>query len=139
VVGGQGVLGFTERTTFGLERFSSGGIAVSTQHSNLFREFVDLGPHGIPFGGDLTQLGVKADHRVDERIKVGIATTSQRRTNSVKVGTQEPDVDHGAEASGQRSSRTGVLRANAASTSAVVSGESSVPTISLSCGRLPRR
>jgi hypothetical protein len=86
-----------EGTALLLQRFGPGDIAVTTQSPDLFRQPVDLRSKIVTFGGDLTTLFVEFGHLSEVAQGPFVATSDKRGSNSVVVGTDSANVDHGSE------------------------------------------
>jgi hypothetical protein len=86
-----------EGTALLLQRFGSGDIAVATQLPNLFRQPIDLRSKIVAFGGDLTTLFVEFGHLSEVAKGPFVASSGKRGSNSVVVGTDSANVDHGSE------------------------------------------
>lgn len=87
----------TERTTPLLQSLGTSRVSVSTELSDLLREAIDLRSEIVTFGRDLSALLVEFGDR--GQITQGSLVTSacERGANSVIVGTDTANVNHGSE------------------------------------------
>ena len=69
--------------------------AFAPQAADLLREIVDLGSHLITLSGQVPQSLVERDRLVELGEHGGVAAAGERGTHAVRVGAQQPNVDHG--------------------------------------------
>jgi hypothetical protein len=90
-------LALAEFTALFLQRLGTGSITIATQLTDLFGQSVDLCSQIVTFGGDLTTLFVEFGHLSEVAQGPFVATSGKRGSNSVVLGTDSANVDHGSE------------------------------------------
>jgi hypothetical protein len=94
---GHFTLALAEGTALLLQRFRPSRIAIATQLTNLFGQTVDLGPQIVPLRRNLAALFVQLGNLGEVAQGPFVTTTGKRVSNSVVVGTDSANVDHGSE------------------------------------------
>ena len=94
---GHFTLALAEGTALLLQCFGAGRIAIATQLTNLFGQTVHLRSKIVPFGGNLPTLFVEFGHLSEVAQGPFVATSGKRGSNSVVLGTDSANVDHGSE------------------------------------------
>jgi hypothetical protein len=94
---GHFTLALAEGTALLLQRFRPSRIAIATQLTNHFGQTVHLRSKIVPFGGNLPTLFVEFGHLSEVAQGPFVAAAGKRVSNSVVVGTDSANVDHGSE------------------------------------------
>jgi hypothetical protein len=66
--------------------------------THLLRNFVHFGPERIALSGNFSQSSIKGHCIVELSQNIGFAAAAQSGSHTVKVGTQQSDINHDHEA-----------------------------------------
>jgi hypothetical protein len=73
-------------------------LLITAQLAHLLGNVIHLGPKSIALGGDLPQASIEGDSFIELAQDIGFATAAQSGPHTVKVGTQQSDINHEHEA-----------------------------------------
>lgn len=94
---GDGPFTITELATLLLPGLGALDVAVAPQLPDLLGQRVDPGPDLVALGGDLPELLVELEDTGQFAIRGRVAAAGESGSDTVVVGANAADIDHGAE------------------------------------------
>ena len=93
----QNLFSVTNGTTATHHLFGLGHLLITAKLTHLFGDVVHLGPQGVALRSNFPQPGIEGYCIVELAQYIGLASAAQGGPNTIKVGTQQSDINHAHE------------------------------------------